>query len=216
MKSMVLASLALILLALPGLAQKEQLAGQFHGTLAGALEMMLHVTKTADGYQATLDSVTQGALGIPISSVEVNGKDVTFLLNSLNARYEATLSDDGNTLTGTWKQGQNLPLVMKRGEGKSEAPKRPQEPKPPFPYTSEEFTAEHEDDTGKVKLAGTLTLPKGDGPHPAAILITGSGQQDRDETIMGHRPFWVIADHLTRRGIAVLRLDDRGVGGSTG
>jgi fermentation-respiration switch protein FrsA (DUF1100 family) len=67
-----------------------------------------------------------------------------------------------------------------------------------------------------VHLAGTLTLPQGKGPFPAAILITGSGPQDRDETLLGHQPFWVIADYLSRRGIAVLRVDDRGTAKSTG
>ena len=91
---------------------------------------------------------------------------------------------------------------------------RPQTPKPPFPYRSEEVT--YENKAGGVKLAGTLTLPPGQGPFPAVLLITGSGPQDRDETILGHKPFLVIADALTRRGIAVLRVDDRGVGGSSG
>jgi pimeloyl-ACP methyl ester carboxylesterase len=90
--------------------------------------------------------------------------------------------------------------------------KRPQEPKPPFPYIAEEAGY----DNGEVHLAGTFTKPKGDGPFPAVLLITGSGQQNRDEEIMGHKPFWVLADYLTRRGIAVLRVDDRGIGGSTG
>ena len=91
---------------------------------------------------------------------------------------------------------------------------KPQDPKPPFPYRSEavayDNVAEH------VRLAGTLTLPPGPGPHPAVLLITGSGPQDRDETILGHKPFWVIADALSRRGVAVLRVDDRGVGESGG
>ncbi len=90
---------------------------------------------------------------------------------------------------------------------------RPQEPKPPFPYLSRDLSVAGDDGT---LLAGTLTLPKGQGPFPAALLVTGSGAQDRDETIYGHKPFWVIADYLARRGIAALRLDDRGVGESQG
>jgi pimeloyl-ACP methyl ester carboxylesterase len=89
-----------------------------------------------------------------------------------------------------------------------------QNPQPPFPYKSVEVS--YQNAAGGVKLAGTLTLPEGPGRFPAVILITGSGPQDRDETILGHKPFWVIADFLSRRGIAVLRVDDRGVGGSTG
>jgi uncharacterized protein len=90
---------------------------------------------------------------------------------------------------------------------------RPQNPKPPYPYDAQDVAYET---SAGIKLAGTLTLPRGPGPFPAAIMITGSGPQDRDEALMGHKPFLVIADYLTRRGIAVLRLDDRGVGGSTG
>jgi fermentation-respiration switch protein FrsA (DUF1100 family) len=91
---------------------------------------------------------------------------------------------------------------------------RPHDPKKPFPYAAEEVV--YENKAAGVKLAATLTLPKGAGPFPAVVLITGSGPQDRDETVAGHRPFLVLADYLTRRGIAVLRADDRGVGGSTG
>ncbi|MBW2455612.1 MAG: alpha/beta fold hydrolase [Deltaproteobacteria bacterium] len=94
------------------------------------------------------------------------------------------------------------------------APKRPQTPKPPFPYDQREV--QYDNPTDGSRIVGTLTIPKGEGPHPAALLITGSGGQDRDETIFHHKPFFVIADHLTRKGIAVLRVDDRGVGKSTG
>jgi pimeloyl-ACP methyl ester carboxylesterase len=94
-------------------------------------------------------------------------------------------------------------------------PKRPQNPKPPFPYAVEEIKFDNSKAPG-VTLAGTLTIPKGDGPHPAVVLISGSGQQDRDETIAEHKPFWIIADHLSRNGIAVLRYDDRGFAESTG
>jgi pimeloyl-ACP methyl ester carboxylesterase len=103
-------------------------------------------------------------------------------------------------------------ISMKKVEAPTEV-RRPQEPKPPFPYRIEDVTYRNE--PGGVTLAGTLTLPKGDGPFPAALLITGSGGQNRDEELFQHKPFWVIADHLTRRGIAVLRVDDRGVGGSS-
>src|SRR5580658_1358067 len=89
-----------------------------------------------------------------------------------------------------------------------------QNPLPPFPYQAMEVS--YENKAGGVKLAGTLTHPRGRERFPAAILITGSGPEDRDETIFGHKPFWVLADYLSRRGIAVLRVDDRGVGGSSG
>jgi uncharacterized protein len=91
---------------------------------------------------------------------------------------------------------------------------RPQEPKPPYPYDEQEVVYQNKKDG--VQLAGTLTLPRSKGPFPAVLLITGSGPQDRNETVLDHKPFLVLADHLTRLGIAVLRVDDRGVGKSTG
>ena len=127
--------------------------------------------------------------------------------------YEGNLNEKGDEIGGTFSQGAaKLPLNFKRALNAEVAPKRPQTPQKPFPYKSEEVIYTNAKD--KVKLAGTLTLPNGEGKFPAVILITGSGLQDRDETILGHKPFLVIADYLTRKGIAVLRVDDRGIGGS--
>jgi uncharacterized protein len=118
---------------------------------------------------------------------------------------------DGDRIEGTFTQGgQPLPFFLERDA--RPAALRPQEPQPPFPYLEEEVAYA----SGDVTLAGTLTLPPGDARVPAVLLITGSGAQDRNEEILGHKPFLVIADHLTRAGYAVLRVDDRGVGGSTG
>jgi uncharacterized protein len=91
---------------------------------------------------------------------------------------------------------------------------RLQEPKPPYAYYEQEVFFLNE--KHRIRLAGTLTLPQHEGPVPAVVLITGSGPQDRNEAMFGHMPFLVLADHLTRLGIAVLRVDDRGVGKSTG
>jgi pimeloyl-ACP methyl ester carboxylesterase len=131
----------------------------------------------------------------------------------IQGSYAARRSDD-TTLTGTFRQaGMSLPLVMHRGEKPAEA-RRPQDPKRPYPYIEREvrFVNAIAGDT----LAGTLTMPRGDGPFPAVVLVTGSGAQNRNEEIFGHRPFLVLADRLTRQGIAVLRYDDRGYGKSTG
>lgn len=117
------------------------------------------------------------------------------------------------TINGLFKQGKNYPLTL----AKTDKPlrlNRPQTPQAPFPYSSEEVTIPNK--KAKVTLSGTLTLPKGTGPFPAVVLITGSGPQTRDEELLGHKPFLVIADYLTRNGIAVLRYDDRGIGKSTG
>jgi len=133
---------------------------------------------------------------------------------SIDGTFAGTLDEEKKTIVGEFVQGGNkYPLTLDRVE-KLPAPNRPQHPKSPYPYTVEEVKFENA--AAKISLAGTLTLPKGDGPFAAVVLVTGSGPQDRDETIMEHKPFLVLADHLTRAGIAVLRYDDRGVAKSGG
>ena len=201
-------------------AALAQTGGDISGTWQGSivaggatLHLGLNVSGSAEKYTATLDSYDQGALGISATAVKLEGRQLHLEVPSIGGSYDAALSADGKTLSGTWKQsGQSFPLTLTRGEHKS--PNRPQEPKPPFPYRSEDVS--YENAKAGVKLAGTLTIPAGSGPFPAVLLITGSGPQDRDETLFGHKPFLVIADSLTRSGIAVLRMDDRGVGGSSG
>ncbi len=203
------------LAATAALCAQAGIEGTWQGTLdAGAMKLRLglRVTKNAAGeLSSTLDSIDQRAMGIP-AKVTLSGNAVHLALPSLNAKYDGTLSADGKEIGGTFVQGATLPLVFKRVET-VEALNRPQDPKPPFPYDAQDVG--YETKSG-IKLAGTLTLPRGQGPFPAAIMITGSGPQDRDESLLGHKPFLVIADYLTRRGIAILRVDDRGVGGSTG
>ena len=204
-----------MLAACPGFAQAPPLAGNWAGTLeAGAarLRLVLHVTAGESGLTAKIDSVDQGAMGIPVTTITQQGLDVRLELRPLMASYEGRLNKEGTEIAGQWRQGgAALPLVFKRSEA---GLARPQDPKKPYPYREEEIVVENK--AGGVKLAGTLTLPNGKGPFPAVMLLTGSGAQDRNEAVFGHRPFLVLADHLTRQGIAVLRTDDRGVGGSTG
>ncbi|MGH8016432.1 MAG: alpha/beta hydrolase family protein, partial [Candidatus Zixiibacteriota bacterium] len=107
----------------------------------------------------------------------------------------------------------NYPLLLEKTDTPPKV-NRPQNPVPPFPYKEDDV--KFENGNAGITLAGTLTIPETDPPHPAVVLITGSGAQDRDETIFGHKPFWIIADYLSRRGVAVLRYDDRGFGKSTG
>ena len=129
--------------------------------------------------------------------------------------FDGKLNDAGTEIVGKFKQrNATLPLVLKKVDPPLEGRKRPQEPHPPYPYRSLEVTFENK--PAHAKFTGTLTLPRGAGRPPVVLLVSGSGQQDRDETVAGHRPFLVLADYLTRHGIAVLRVDDRGVGGSTG
>ena len=198
------------------LRAQSGIEGNWQGTLAvGTMKLRtgLHITKNASGeFTSTMDSIDQGAMGIPVKVTTFSANKLHLELPNLRVTYDGALSADGNEIAGTFVQGAPFPLTFKRVE-KVETVNRPQHPKPPFPYESQEVTYEP---TAGIKLAGTLTVPRGQGPFPAALLITGSGPQDRDETVSGHKPFLVIADYLTRRGIAVLRVDDRGMGGSTG
>ena len=196
----------------------EGLAGFWQGSLrVGPVELrvLLKLKQGDDGsITGTMDSIDQGATEIPISSVAQTGVQVRVALDKIGGVFEGRLNETQSEIEGQWKQGgQSFPIVFKR-LAKEPVLTRPQEPKPPFPYVVEEVTFENTVDG--VTLAGTFTQPKTGGPHPAVVLISGSGPQDRDEALMGHRPFAVLADHLTREKIAVLRFDDRGFGKSTG
>jgi uncharacterized protein len=196
-------------------AQTKGVEGDWQGTLsAGAVKLRigLHILKDAAGnLTAKFDSIDQSAMGLPVKAATFTGNRLALDIAVSQASFEGTLSVDGSEIAGTFTQGAGVPLTFKRVD-KVDTLRRPQEPKPPFPYDATDVAYENHG----IKLAGTLTVPRGAGPFPAALLITGSGPQDRDETLFGHKPFWVIADHLTRHGIAVLRLDDRGVGQSAG
>jgi uncharacterized protein len=196
----------------------EDLAGIWLGMLdAGAVELRLiaRISKTSDGgYRGVFDSVDQGAAGLKIDSFQVQDDAVRLELSRPPAVFAGKFNESRSELEGEWRQGGGaLPLTLHR---QREEPQlgRPQDPKKPYPYNEEEVTFRNE--PAGLKFSGTLTTPRAEGPHPAVVLLTGSGAQDRDEAIMGHRPFLVLADHLTRQGIAVLRFDDRGIGGSEG
>ena len=181
-------------------------------------EFQLRVFESADGKKvAKLDSFSESLFDLPVE-YQSDDDQITIRLDFSGAVYSAKLSNDKNQMKGLWKQrGVELDLsLVKVPLNQTRDPKanRPQTPKGPFPYEVREVKFDNR--VAGITLAGTLTIPKGEGPFPAAILISGSGPQDRDSTIAGHKPFWVIADALTRRGIAVLRYDERGVGKSTG
>ncbi|MBO9710814.1 MAG: alpha/beta fold hydrolase [Caulobacter sp.] len=187
----------------------QPVLGEWYGSLNAGVSLPLVFHLKADG-SVGVDSPAQGAKDLP-GAFTLSGKAVTVTLTKPAAVFEGQLSPDGASLAGQWKQnGAALPLVLTRKA--PAALNRPQTPRPPFPYRSQEVA--YVNPVSKLQLAGTLTLPQGPGPFPAALLITGSGPQDRDETILGHKPFAVLADALTRKGVAVLRVDDRGVGGS--
>jgi pimeloyl-ACP methyl ester carboxylesterase len=192
--------------------------GIWEGALkVGAVELRLafKIKKDKDGkLTATMDSIDQGAKDLPVPEVVFEGRKLSLTGPKNTAKFAGTLSDDGQSIKGEFEQaGLKLPLELKRVE-KVSTLNRPQTPKKPFPYPAEDVTVENK--KAGIKLAGTLTRPEGDGPFPAVVLVSGSGPQDRDETLFGHKPFLVIADHFAKNGIAVLRFDDRGVGKSEG
>lgn len=180
-----------------------------------SLRMVLKLFKNEDGSTgARLDSPDQNVKNIPVDKVEFIGDSIKFFVKSVGGKYAGAMEKDSPIVKGTWTQGgMAVPLELKKVDKITEA-KRPQTPKKPFPYNEEEITFEN--NSAKITLAGTLTYPKSGGNFPAVVLVTGSGPQDRDETIFGHKPFLVIADYFTRNGIAVLRFDDRGIAKSKG
>ncbi len=179
------------------------------------LRLVLKISKSPDGkLKATVDSLDQNAKDLAVDTITFQDGTLKFEMTALSASYVGTFSKDSAQFTGLFTQVGVLPLDFKRVTDASQlALNRPQTPKKPYPYTEEEVSYENKRD--HVKLAATLTLPPGNGPFPAVVLITGSGSQDRNESLLSHQPFLVLADYLTRRGIAVLRADDRGMGGTS-
>lgn len=194
----------------------QDVTGTWYGVFSfpgGKIRLNLHITKTATGFTGTFDSPDQGAKDVPLNSVAFENNTLAFTAPAANLDYKGTLENNaikGNLLVNN----QQMPLDFSREEIKAPKVLRPQEPVKPYPYVTEDVTFKNE--KAGITLAGTLTLPKKEGNFPAVILITGSGAQNRDEEILGHKPFLVLADFLTKNGIAVLRYDDRGVAKSTG
>ncbi len=222
-------SLASLLFVAAGLAQAPppakaaagvSIEGSWQGALkipVGDLRLRLNVTKGEGGLKATFDSLDQGARGIAVTEISFAEGRLVWRIANIGASYEGQLNEAGDVVVGTFSQGAKLKLDLRRlteADLAASAPKRPQTPKPPFPYKAEEV--EFLSKAAGVKLAGTLTIPAGPGPHPGLVLITGSGAQDRDASLFQHKPFAVLADHLARQGVAVLRYDDRGTAKSGG
>lgn len=203
---------ALFMLTSALFAQTGDYLGLIEIPSAGVkLRMALHLTKQDDGaWKGTIDSLDQGARGLPVQ-VTIEGKSIRFG-SGFGMTYEGTFNAAGDAIEGVAVQGPQRMQLNFRKVDKIEGPKRPQLPQRPFPYNEEEVVVQ----SGPLKLGGTLSVPKGNGPFPAVIFLTGSGAQDRDETLFDHKPFLVISDLLVRNGIATLRLDDRGVGKSAG
>lgn len=210
-------------------SQAQSTSGTWEGNLSvqgTEIPLVIHISPDSAGkLTASFDSPSQHAYNLPCSEVILKGDSLILMMKILNGRYAGVLDADMKQIKGTWYQGgASLPLtVNKTSEAviKHEV-KRPQTPKAPFPYASEEVSYENADRS--IRFGGTFTVPLPDpnveyfrAPvYPTVLLITGSGKQDRDESLMGHKPFWIIADYLSRNGIAVLRVDDRDMGKTTG
>lgn len=209
-------TILLLLLTISSFAYAQDITGTWHGTLSmqgRQMRLNVNVIKTTDGYSSTMDSPDEGVKGIPVHTTSFEENVFSFSIPQIGLVYTGTLED--NYIKGKLSQsGMNFPMDLTRGDATPVKVVRPQEPVKPYPYYEEEVTFKN--DKANITLAGTLTLPKKEGNYPAVILITGSHAQNRDEEILGHKPFLVLADYLTRNGFAVLRFDDRGVGGSEG
>jgi pimeloyl-ACP methyl ester carboxylesterase len=199
-----------------------QIISPVEGTWQGAIEtgnmrmrLQLHVSHDDQGKLiAAIDSLDQSIQGIPASQVTEYKNELKLELPAFRAQYLGTVSATRDVLNGTWSQNGNIEkLDFQRSERVLDL-RRPQTPVKPYPYKAEDVSIASAN--GKITLAASLTLPQGAGPFPAALLVGGSSPNDRDESISGHKPFLVLADLLTRKGIAVLRYDKRGSAQSTG
>ena len=206
----------LFLLLFVVLQSQAQIEGYWKGEIdlgVQKLETAFDIKSIENGYSATFDVPAQGAYDMPVDEVSFQNGQLQLKMNAMDASYSGTLKD--SSIEGNFTQrGMTFPLNLAKAEKKEQKKARPQDPQPPFDYHIEEVTFVNEKEGNT--LVGTLTIPKGEGPFPAMVLVSGSGQQDRDEELMNHRPFWVIADYCALHGIAVLRYDDRGIGGSEG
>jgi len=195
----------------------QDITGEWNGALhvqGMQLRLVFHISKTDTAYNATMDSPDQGAKDIPMSKVTFENNLLTIEMSAAGIKYTGK-PDNTGVVVGTFQQGgQSFPLNLSRKSIEKVELKRPQDPQKPYPYYSEEVTFKNLKDN--ITLAGTLTLPSKDGKFPVVVLITGSGPQNRDEELMGHKPFLILSDYLTRNGIGVLRYDDRGTNASTG
>jgi len=203
-----------VLMLLPYSLFSQTIEGSWYGLLKTEkfeLKIVFNISKTDTLYTATMDSPDQGVKGIPVSRTEFKNSIVKLFISSAMAEYSGVFM--GDKIIGTFKQGPaTIPLNLSKRP--FEGMKRPQEPRPPFLYSTEEIVFNNS--KAGIDLAGTLTLPKEGRPSAVVILISGSGPQNRDEEIMNHKPFLLWADYLTKRGIGVLRFDDRGIGKSKG
>lgn len=199
----------------------ERAVGDWGGTLAGTLRLVVHIKKDGTGsYSGMLESVDQGDSKIPLDGIKASNDHLFFTAPEVKGNYDGKWDVSTQTWVGSWSQGKPLALTLKRMDASGVdalMPKRPQEEaiaKAAKAFRSREviFPGAH----SGPELAGTLSLPDGEGPFPGVILVSGSGRNTRDEVVSNHKIFYVLAEYLNRRGLAVLRYDKRGVGASKG
>jgi len=219
MKKRIILGLTVLCPFLAAAAQESSLVGYWKGVIQAGGRAFTFVftfsTDTQKGIQGSLDLPEQDEQNIPVDKITITGNKIYLDMRKIQRRYEGEISPDNKKIVGFYvrSNGTRLPLTLERTDS-AFSMKRPQMPQPPYPYKEETVVILNADD--QTKLAGALTIPDGTGPFPAVVLISGSGAQDRDETISGHKPFLVLADFLARRGAAALRCDDRGAGESGG
>lgn len=195
----------------------QDITGQWNGILSfagGQLRVVFNIEKSETGYKSTMDSPDQGAKDIPTTSTSFEGATLKITSSQMKMEFTGKLKNAGS-IEGTFIQsGQSMPLNLSRKPVEKQKAHRPQDPVKPYSYYTEEVTFKNLE--ADITLSGTLSLPDNKKAYPVVILISGSGPQNRDEELMEHKPFLVIADHLTKKGIGVLRFDDRGTAASTG
>lgn len=208
--------LTLTLLAnVVNVSAESRIEGIWEGAfkMGSSMRLVFHFTETDGVLSGKMDSPDQGVKGIACKEVKMIGDTLFIDMSNMGIKYNGILNKD-NTITGAWRQnGAVVPLDLKKTDKPTELD-RPQMPKEPFSYTSEDLSFQNADKS--ITYGATITIPEGKGSFPAVLLISGSGPQNRDEELMGHKPFLVIADYLTKKGYIVLRVDDRGVGKTTG
>ena len=207
----------LLLILISTVTFSQEIAGKWYGTLnipGNNLPIEINISKTEKGFISTMDSPKQKAFNIPVPTTTFENNVLKFEIPAGKIQYEGIINNEAKIIGFFTQNGQKMKLDFSKTESEEVVLKRPQEPVKPYPYYSEEVTFENKKEG--ITLAGTLTLPSKEGTFPVIVLISGSGGQNRDEEILGHKPFLVISDYLTQNGFAVLRYDDRGIASSKG
>jgi len=212
--------ITLIMILFSSFSFSQDITGIWNGTAkleeGKEISFIFSIEKTENNYVTTFEIPTYRVSDLKPQATYLKDGKLFIDGANLGIKYEGNFNEKTQGFEGTFTEGfTKLSLLLTKEQIKiTTAKRRPQEPVKPYPYLEEEVVFENKE--AQVSLSGTLTLPDANGIFPVVILISGSGPQDRDETVANHKPFWVLADHLTRQGIAVLRYDDRGFGKSTG